>query len=118
MSTPETKLSPRKLFINGEWVDAASGETFETVNPATEEVQRRIGQCSSPPTASFGWASSRLMLVHGGSAPNQSQRVPFQKSVSLGPPPSCAHSIHAPTPSATPTRASTADPLTGRGRAC
>jgi phenylacetaldehyde dehydrogenase len=28
----------RKLLINGEWVDAASGRTFETLNPATEEV--------------------------------------------------------------------------------
>jgi phenylacetaldehyde dehydrogenase len=28
----------RKMLINGEWVDSASGETFETVNPATEEV--------------------------------------------------------------------------------
>ena len=28
----------RKLLINGEWVDAASGRTFESLNPATEEV--------------------------------------------------------------------------------
>jgi hypothetical protein len=28
----------RKMLINGEWVDAASGQTFETVNPATEET--------------------------------------------------------------------------------
>jgi len=27
-----------KLFINNEWVDAKAGKTFETVNPATEEV--------------------------------------------------------------------------------
>ena len=26
-----------KLLIDGEWVEAASGETFETINPATEE---------------------------------------------------------------------------------
>ncbi|WP_285479315.1 aldehyde dehydrogenase family protein [Amycolatopsis sp. NBRC 101858] len=32
------KLLSRKLLINGEWVDAASGKTFETLNPATEEV--------------------------------------------------------------------------------
>jgi acyl-CoA reductase-like NAD-dependent aldehyde dehydrogenase len=25
-------------YIGGEWVDAASGETFETLNPATGEV--------------------------------------------------------------------------------
>ena len=26
-----------KLPIDGEWVEAASGKTFETINPATEE---------------------------------------------------------------------------------
>jgi acyl-CoA reductase-like NAD-dependent aldehyde dehydrogenase len=29
---------PGKLFINGKWVDAASGKTFPTVNPATGET--------------------------------------------------------------------------------
>jgi phenylacetaldehyde dehydrogenase len=29
--------SPGKLLIDGEWVEAASGKTFETINPATEE---------------------------------------------------------------------------------
>jgi phenylacetaldehyde dehydrogenase len=28
----------RKMLINGEWVDSASGRTFETLNPASEEV--------------------------------------------------------------------------------
>src|SRR6202790_4943409 len=28
---------PGRLLIDGEWVEAASGETFETLNPATEE---------------------------------------------------------------------------------
>ena len=27
-----------QLFINGEFVDAKSGETFDTINPATEET--------------------------------------------------------------------------------
>ena len=29
---------PKRLLIGGEWVEAASGKTFETVNPATGEV--------------------------------------------------------------------------------
>jgi aldehyde dehydrogenase (NAD+) len=29
---------PKKLLIGGEWVDAASGKTFATLNPATGEV--------------------------------------------------------------------------------
>jgi aldehyde dehydrogenase (NAD+) len=35
-ATPETSIQHR-LFINGEFVDARSGETFATINPATEE---------------------------------------------------------------------------------
>jgi phenylacetaldehyde dehydrogenase len=31
-------LPPARLFIGGEWVEAESGRTFPTENPATEEV--------------------------------------------------------------------------------
>jgi phenylacetaldehyde dehydrogenase len=31
-----------KLLIDGQWVDAVSGETFETLNPATEEVLSEV----------------------------------------------------------------------------
>jgi acyl-CoA reductase-like NAD-dependent aldehyde dehydrogenase len=31
---------PTQLFINNEFVDAKSGTTFKTINPATEEVRR------------------------------------------------------------------------------
>src|ERR1044071_4412139 len=34
----------RKMLINGEWVDAASGATFESINPATEEVLATVAQ--------------------------------------------------------------------------
>lgn len=33
-----------KLFINGEFVDARSGKTFDTINPATGEVITRIAE--------------------------------------------------------------------------
>ena len=32
------KDSPKKLLIDGKWVAAKSGKTFETINPANEEV--------------------------------------------------------------------------------
>ncbi len=35
------------LFINGEFVDAKSGSTFKTVNPATEEVLADISEAGS-----------------------------------------------------------------------
>jgi phenylacetaldehyde dehydrogenase len=34
----------RQLFINGQWVDAASGNTFETPNPATGETLARVAE--------------------------------------------------------------------------
>jgi len=35
MDTPTSTLAKYKMFIGGEWVDAASGETFESDNPFT-----------------------------------------------------------------------------------
>src|ERR1700742_2070785 len=34
--------SPHNLLIDGEWVEAASGQTFATINPATEETLAEI----------------------------------------------------------------------------
>ncbi|MEO9175443.1 MAG: aldehyde dehydrogenase family protein, partial [Gaiellales bacterium] len=34
--------SPKRLLIGGEWVEAASGKTFETVNPATGETLAQV----------------------------------------------------------------------------
>jgi phenylacetaldehyde dehydrogenase len=39
--------SPRQMFINGQWVDAASGKTFETPNPATGETLARVAEGDS-----------------------------------------------------------------------
>ena len=36
--------APRQLFINGQWMDAASGKTFETPNPATGETLAHIAE--------------------------------------------------------------------------
>jgi phenylacetaldehyde dehydrogenase len=33
---------PRKLLIDGEWVEAASGRTFPTIDPASEEVLAQV----------------------------------------------------------------------------
>src|SRR6202522_458083 len=40
----EFTATPRKLFINGEWTDAASGKTFETPDPATGETLALIAE--------------------------------------------------------------------------
>jgi phenylacetaldehyde dehydrogenase len=39
--------SPRQLFINGQWCDAASGQTFETPDPATGETLARVAEGSA-----------------------------------------------------------------------
>ncbi len=38
---------PKRLLIDGKWVDAASGKTFETVNPATGDVLARVAEADS-----------------------------------------------------------------------
>jgi phenylacetaldehyde dehydrogenase len=43
-SVEEFTAAPRKLFINGEWVDSASGKTFETPNPATGETLANVAE--------------------------------------------------------------------------
>ena len=35
---------PRKMLIDGKWVNAASGKTFPTYNPATGEVLAQIAE--------------------------------------------------------------------------
>jgi acyl-CoA reductase-like NAD-dependent aldehyde dehydrogenase len=45
--TEASKISlrpPRQLFIDGQWTDAASGQTFETPNPATGETLANVAE--------------------------------------------------------------------------
>src|ERR1700742_2548460 len=39
--------TPRQLFINGQWTDAASGKTFETPNPATGATLASVAEGDS-----------------------------------------------------------------------
>ncbi len=43
-SVTEFLSQPRKMLIDGQWVDAVSGKTFETYNPATGEVLARVAE--------------------------------------------------------------------------
>ena len=47
MSTPTPQLPPLKLFINGEWVDAQSGATLSTVNPATGQPIAQVASADA-----------------------------------------------------------------------
>lgn len=48
---PSVRIPQTKLLIDGKWVDARSGETFETRNPATEEVIARVASAGAEDTA-------------------------------------------------------------------
>ena len=43
-TAPRPKIRQTECFIGGHWVPAASGKTFETVNPATEEVIAQVAE--------------------------------------------------------------------------
>ena len=47
-SMPRRAAAPQirqtQLFIDGQWVPAQSGRTFETLNPATEEVIAQVAE--------------------------------------------------------------------------
>jgi len=43
----QPKVQHTKCFIGGKWVNAASGKTFDTVNPATEEVIAQVAEGDS-----------------------------------------------------------------------
>ncbi|HPF39879.1 MAG TPA: aldehyde dehydrogenase family protein [Phycisphaerae bacterium] len=39
------EIKYRKALINGEWTDAASGKTFETINPSTGDTICTVAEC-------------------------------------------------------------------------
>ncbi|HXZ32050.1 MAG TPA: aldehyde dehydrogenase family protein [Terriglobales bacterium] len=43
-SVTQFVAKPRKMLIGGKWVDAVSGKTFETYNPATGEILARVAE--------------------------------------------------------------------------
>src|ERR1700739_1996535 len=44
---PTVKVGATKLLINNKWVDAASGKTFPTINPATGETIAKVAEADA-----------------------------------------------------------------------
>ncbi len=44
---PTVKISATKLLINNKWVEAASGKSFPTINPATGEVITHVAEADA-----------------------------------------------------------------------
>lgn len=47
LTATKAKIAPGRLFINGDWRDAAHGNRFDTINPATGEVLTQVAEASS-----------------------------------------------------------------------
>lgn len=45
---PVERRAPGRLHIGGEWIESASGSTFETVSPATGEVIAEVAEGGAP----------------------------------------------------------------------
>jgi aldehyde dehydrogenase (NAD+) len=41
------QIRQTNCFIGGQWIPSASGKTFETMNPATEEVITQVAECDA-----------------------------------------------------------------------
>ena len=58
------RRAPNRLFIGGEWVDAAGGATFETVHPATGETLAAVAE-AGPADVDAAVAAARRAFDEG-----------------------------------------------------
>jgi acyl-CoA reductase-like NAD-dependent aldehyde dehydrogenase len=59
------RQAPDRLFINGEWVDAADGATLDTYNPATGEVLTSVAEAKAA-DIDRAVAAARSAMAHDG----------------------------------------------------
>ncbi len=69
-TAPQVQVKPGKLFIGGKWVDAASGKTFPTINPATGETITVIAEGDARDAAAAVEAAQKAF--HSGPWPEMS----------------------------------------------
>ena len=83
------KASPKKLLIGGKWVAAKSGKTFETLNPATEEVLALVAEGDKADVDEAVKAARKAFEEGKWSkmGPHQRARYLFKIADLLGPPP-------------------------------
>jgi aldehyde dehydrogenase (NAD+) len=60
----QPKIRQTQCFIGGKWLPAASGKTFETINPATEEVIAQVAEGDST-DVDLAVDAARDALEHG-----------------------------------------------------
>ena len=47
-TTPQLAVQTGKLYVGGKWVEASSGKTFSTINPATGDVIAQLAAAGEP----------------------------------------------------------------------
>jgi acyl-CoA reductase-like NAD-dependent aldehyde dehydrogenase len=57
--------APRKVLIGGRWVEAASGKTFPTYNPATGDVLARVAEGTRPDVVERAVSAARNAFEKG-----------------------------------------------------
>ncbi|WP_396898493.1 aldehyde dehydrogenase family protein [Mycolicibacterium sp.] len=62
--TVEFTAAPRRMFVDGQWVDALSGRRFDTVDPATEQVITTVPH-SGPEDVERAVAAARRAFSDG-----------------------------------------------------
>ena len=62
------------LYIGGEMVEAASGERFQTISPATEETLAEVAQ-AGPEDVERGVAAARAAFENGWSSLRPAERA-------------------------------------------
>jgi aldehyde dehydrogenase (NAD+) len=67
--------APKKLLINGRWVDARSGKTFETINPATGELLARVAEADAADVDDAVRAARAAFERWGQGKPSQRTRL-------------------------------------------
>ncbi len=66
---------PKRLFIDGKWVEAVSGKTFETHNPSTGELLASVAEGDRDPLRDDReLAAGRLCQLHLEGADRRGRR--------------------------------------------
>jgi acyl-CoA reductase-like NAD-dependent aldehyde dehydrogenase len=75
MATVETGIRECRLFLGGEWVDAAGGETFDDLDPFTGDVVARVAAATREDAQSAVEAAAGAFGEWSSAPPAERQRV-------------------------------------------
>lgn len=73
-----------QLYIDGQWVSPAKGQTLDVINPATEEVIHRIGAATAEDVDKAVCAARRAFDVDGWPNATGAQRAHYLRAIADG----------------------------------